>query len=424
MGPETPDSPGPVPNPKPYILRCCIKMRDPAPRLVWLQTVRSLIILPIGKNCQVDQEQTTQERARELVSWLVPNWRPTERQVLWAIRIAIVLGVVIAIGSTYGITLWDWAQLLIIPAVIAGGGIWFNQRQQEREFEIADQRVQATALQAFLDQITHSTAYRELRTAAASGHKRALLRAKLQTLLLQLDEKHKGLLLSFLHGAKLSRKKEITPYEYTKEYTKKEREEKGEEPWKYPILSLDNIDFSRTKLTPGTKLTFDDLRGIILRGAKLSKVNLSGANLTNADLRDADLSGAQLRKADPQDSERIPGEFHNEYDKAVDKEDNLPLGLLERLLKTDLSRANLSGANLSYADLSYADLSYADLSGASLREADMSGAHLSGARGITNEQLEQQAKSLEGAIMPDGQKYEDWIKNKGSGEDGENSSPS
>jgi hypothetical protein len=27
MRPETPDSPGPVPNPKPYILWCCIKMQ-------------------------------------------------------------------------------------------------------------------------------------------------------------------------------------------------------------------------------------------------------------------------------------------------------------------------------------------------------------------------------------------------------------
>jgi hypothetical protein len=26
-GPETPDRPGPVPNPKPYILWCCMKMR-------------------------------------------------------------------------------------------------------------------------------------------------------------------------------------------------------------------------------------------------------------------------------------------------------------------------------------------------------------------------------------------------------------
>jgi hypothetical protein len=41
----------------------------------------------------------------------VPEWRPTLRQVLWTIRIAIVLGVLIAIGHSYGITLWDWIKL-------------------------------------------------------------------------------------------------------------------------------------------------------------------------------------------------------------------------------------------------------------------------------------------------------------------------
>ena len=37
---------------------------------------------------------------------------------------------------------------------------------------------------------------------------------------------------------------------------------------------------------------------------------------------------------------------------------------------------------------------------------------MAGATGITNEELEQQAKSLKGAIMPDGQKYEDWLKDR------------
>jgi hypothetical protein len=30
-------------------------------------------------------------------------------------------------------TLWDWLKLLIIPAVIAMGTIWFNQRQEARQ---------------------------------------------------------------------------------------------------------------------------------------------------------------------------------------------------------------------------------------------------------------------------------------------------
>jgi uncharacterized protein YjbI with pentapeptide repeats len=56
--------------------------------------------------------------------------------------------------------------------------------------------------------------------------------------------------------------------------------------------------------------------------------------------------------------------------------------------------------------LTLADLSGADLSGAYLKEAD-----LSGAIGWTEEQLTA-ARCLEGATMPNGQKYEDWLKEK------------
>jgi len=62
------------------------------------------------------------------------------------------------------------------------------------------------------------------------------------------------------------------------------------------------------------------------------------------------------------------------------------------------------------------DLDDADLSG-----ADLSGANLSRAEGITNEELDQQAASLEGATMPNGQKYEEWLKDKkAQGKDGKN----
>jgi hypothetical protein len=39
-------------------------------------------------------------------------------------------------------------------------------------------------------------------------------------------------------------------------------------------------------------------------------------------------------------------------------------------------------------------------------------AELREAKGITQERLVQQARTLEGATMPDGHKYEDWLKDK------------
>jgi hypothetical protein len=49
------------------------------------------------------------------------------------------------------------------------------------------------------------------------------------------------------------------------------------------------------------------------------------------------------------------------------------------------------------------------------------GADLHGAEGITSEQLERQARSLQDATMPDGQNYEDWRKSKDRRDDRESS---
>jgi multidrug efflux pump subunit AcrA (membrane-fusion protein) len=73
---------------------------------------------------------------------------------------------------------------------------------------------------------------------------------------------------------------------------------------------------------------------------------------------------------------------------------------------------SLRSADLSGADLNGFYLSGAYLSRANLFDAYLSDANLSGAEGITNEELEQQAVSLKGATMPNGQKYEDWLKDR------------
>jgi hypothetical protein len=90
------------------------------------------------------------------------------------------------------------------------------------------------------------------------------------------------------------------------------------------------------------------------------------------------------------------------------------------LRETKLQRAYLYAAKLRGAKLSGADLTKADLSGVDLTEVE-----------VTEEQLAT-CKSLEDAIMPDGQilkgdrrpdgpTFEEWLKSKGRGEDGENS---
>jgi uncharacterized protein YjbI with pentapeptide repeats len=82
------------------------------------------------------------------------------------------------------------------------------------------------------------------------------------------------------------------------------------------------------------------------------------------------------------------------------------------LNSSNLNGAQLSGVDLRRADLSEVDLSIAILINANLRDAFLENAKLGDAFGITNEELVQQAASLEGATMPNGQKYEDWLKSK------------
>jgi uncharacterized protein YnzC (UPF0291/DUF896 family) len=72
---------------------------------------------------------------------------------------------------------------------------------------------------------------------------------------------------------------------------------------------------------------------------------------------------------------------------------------------TDLRNADLRGAKLSDADLTDANLRGADLHGTDLRDAKLTDANLSKVEGVTNEELKQQAASLQGATMPNGQKY-------------------
>ena len=83
------------------------------------------------------------------------------------------------------------------------------------------------------------------------------------------------------------------------------------------------------------------------------------------------------------------------------------------LSETSFEEANLRDAQLLDADLKGANFEYADLFGVNLEGAKLEGANFTGARlvnaTVTDEQLHM-AGSLENALMPNGQVYEDWLK--------------
>jgi hypothetical protein len=278
------------------------------------------------------------------------RWRPSRRQLLWASGIAaIALLIIVICGYLFrwkwtGLvtdandpkrTLWDWLDLLIVPAVLAVGGYLLTERQRaldreistqqtETDRELADERRQDDTLRAYLDQIGQLLLDKDrpLRQSTEGDEVQSLAQARTRTVLARLDGPRKAQVVQFLYESDL--------------------------------IAADRpvLDHS---------------------GADLTDVDLSWANLSGVDLTEADLSGA------------------------------------------DLTEANLSGAILRGATLRGATLR-----GATLRGAILDNANLGQAWEWTEEQL-RAASSLEGATMPNGQKYEDWLKNKVRGEDGENS---
>ena len=294
------------------------------------------------------------------------RWRPSRAQLLWAGGMIAVLAISVLIGYRYGITLWDWIKLLIVPAVIAAGiatgSVWFNRQQQVREMQIASQRAMDEALQAYLDQMSQLIADKErpLRRARPGDDLSTVARARTLTVLTRLDGERKRSVVQFLYESGL-------------------------------ILRVRRVL---------------DLRGADLSGVNLIRVVLIAINLYRANLSRAKLNGAHLEGAD--------------LSWANLKEAELPVAHME---KADLNGANLEGAKLQGADLSgslirsYGKMEIAVVVG----EANLNRANLEGAWGITNRELAQQTSALEGATMPNGQKYEDWLKDReGRKEDAEN----
>jgi uncharacterized protein YjbI with pentapeptide repeats len=309
-----------------------------------------------------------------------------------------------------GQTVWDWLHLLsalAIPVVLAAAGLWFTAQQDQRqvaieeqraeaERELAEQRAQDEALQAYLDQMSQLMLERKLLEAEPGDPVHTLAQARTATVILRLDAEHNESVTHFLINSGLAVRSEASP-----------RLLSGI-PLSRATLSnahlvdadLLHADMSGADMS-GAYLFFARLRGATLAGTNLKGAFLSGADLRRAFLRGANLSDAGLSSANLSDANLRGANLRGAN-----------LSGVTDLPDANLRDANLRDANLRDANLSFADLIGVDLSDANLSAADLSAADLTGAEGITNEELEQQARSLEGATMPNGQKYEDWIKSK------------
>lgn len=408
-------------------------------------------------------------------------------------------------------TIWDLLQLLIVPLMLAIVGFWFAAQQDQRqqriethraaaERELANQRAQDEAMQAYLDEMGHLMLKEDLRNAESDSAVATLARARTLTLVQRLDGAHRGSVIQFLYESTLIERLGFHPqFQFTPEEAKQfnqqgeamaqadQQQEKFEDSQGCSLTTVGNTEDipksvlkASRSLSPSAPLNGSSTQpssqlpsaeeikpAVSLRGA-----NLAHAELQNADLRSADLTGVDLHEADLRsaldyaslmvadlEGATLEGVVARNVDLqgARLKDANLRRGNMiavsldeANLRSADLSdallvestfhHANLRGANLSDANLSQADLSCADLSNANLSDAnlsnadlsvnvppdmeitevndtnldgtnlsgaDLSGADLEGANGITTERLEAQAKSLQGATMPNGQKNEE-----------------
>jgi hypothetical protein len=180
-------------------------------------------------------------------------------------------------------TLWDWMELLIIPLALAGGALYLQQSERavERkttedhaklEREIATDRQQEAALQAYLDRMADLLVPKE----SDNESNWDVARIRTLTVLRVLDTKRKGIVLLFLDEAGLI-------------------DDEG------ALISLAGADFSKVELErydlSGANLSEANLSNARLYSANLLDANLSKADLTSAYLGDTDLSNADLRGA-------------------------------------------------------------------------------------------------------------------------------
>jgi len=108
--------------------------------------------------------------------------------------------------------LWDWLELLIVPAALAIGVYWLNRRQTEREreaqaaqrareLEIERERAQDEALQAYLVHMSQLPLELQSLGDADRNAQELLLqvaRARTLTVLQRLDGRRKRSVLQFL----------------------------------------------------------------------------------------------------------------------------------------------------------------------------------------------------------------------------------
>lgn len=203
-------------------------------------------------------------------------------------------------NQTHGVfvrakTMWDWMELMFVPATLAAGVFLLNHWQTKDSEKLSKDNQRQEILEAYFDKMSELILAHGLKNSskAECNEPQSIARTRTLTTLRQLDSGRKAQLLQFLQEAELLHVEK-------------------------PVINLSGANFSETILKGA------DLRYAKLNGISLARADLQYANIANADLTGVRFDGANLENCD--------------------------------LTNTILTGANFQGANLKGAIFSHAKL--------------------------------------------------------------------
>lgn len=164
--------------------------------------------------------------------------------------------------------LWDWVELLIVPALLTFLSFFITSNVNKRQQEIENQRYQQSVMREYLKDMTELSAQISSpnKSIKNAGTLRPVASARTLTALNELDKEGRRQLMEFLSNAGL----------------------------------LQQIHLRRANLE-GTDLSFlwlkdADMQNSNLKNTKFYKANIGGANLKYAAMNDADFREAVYDK--------------------------------------------------------------------------------------------------------------------------------
>jgi hypothetical protein len=165
-----------------------------------------------------------------------------------------------------GKTLWDFLQLLIVPAMLAALALLFNASQESRDRKRdANARMDAT-LDGYLAQMSSLMLNDHLLTSKEGSDVRTVARTATLTTVRRLDGRRKAEVVRFLFEAQLLFK--------------------FPGPLEIPVVMTEDADLRDAELD-GVFFNQISLAGADLRGASFDNASLAEVDFENADLRGA-----------------------------------------------------------------------------------------------------------------------------------------